>query len=721
MKQIVLILIAIITTFKLQATHLSGAEITYQHVSGLTYKVKLRLYRDCSGANLGNSLYVKLFSTSQSVDTNVSLTLDTMYEKQNYCTGTLTRCSQMNNANLPIGFQVFEYSGLTTLPGNAPDWQFSYTICCRSNNVGNIVNAGSQQTSVICYLNNAITPFNHSVQYINSSTMIFNTGQSYTINPGYVDPDGDSLVFYFITPMSNIVGTFISNCTFAGSCSLANPFGFGNSVSLDSVSGNMTFQVNGVGNFCFAIRVDEYRNGILIASSTRDLLYLFSNPPYSNQLPQLSGINGTNQYIINTCANDFVNFTLYSSDQDVADSSFIVAQNLPNGATFTINQGQNQSGVFSWAPTAADVSPFPYIVSFHVRDNKCSIPGQQSVGYLVYVNYCSSDSVWPGDANNDFVVNMYDILNIGLGYNTSGAIRPNASTNWQAQYCPSWQNTFQNALNYKHADCDGNGIIDSTDLNVIALNYGQFHLKDNAFQPQKVASFPDLYFDLNGINPVKGTTIHLPIKLGNTIIPLSNIYGIAGSIELENAITSSPISLSMPQSWIGNSQNCLFFTKSTASNSLDFAITRKDQINSNGQGEIALLEFPIDFNSIPGSEVILRFKNLKIIDKENNEFNDYNNVGDTLRIAAPASSHSLSANGFSYYPNPVNKIFTVNHVHSSADVKFSWYTMLGQSLQISSVQSASNHQFDMSAIPAGLYLLRMEYEGQRSHITVIKE
>ena len=46
-----------------------------------------------------------------------------------------------------------------------------------------------------------------------------------------------------------------------------------------------------------------------------------------------------------------------------------------------------------------------------------------------------NDCVFPGDANKDGRVNIFDALPIGLGYNTAGAARPNAtiSPNFQAE------------------------------------------------------------------------------------------------------------------------------------------------------------------------------------------------------------------------------------------------------------------------------------------------
>ncbi|NIR93333.1 MAG: hypothetical protein GWO08_06550, partial [Gammaproteobacteria bacterium] len=46
--------------------------------------------------------------------------------------------------------------------------------------------------------------------------------------------------------------------------------------------------------------------------------------------------------------------------------------------------------------------------------------------------------VWPGDTNNDGIVNQADVLPVGLHWNKTGPARPNATTQWIGQFCPPW-------------------------------------------------------------------------------------------------------------------------------------------------------------------------------------------------------------------------------------------------------------------------------------------
>mgnify|MGYP000048469053 CR=1 FL=1 len=83
--------------------------------------------------------------------------------------------------------------------------------------------------------------------------------------------------------------------------------------------------------------------------------------------------------------------------------------------------------------------------------------------------------VWPGDADNNGVVDTRDIATVGLylGYGLSkenfrSFKRENPSTYWTKQRALCWD-----SLEVTYADCDGNGDINITDMLIIPLNFGK--------------------------------------------------------------------------------------------------------------------------------------------------------------------------------------------------------------------------------------------------------
>ena len=82
---------------------------------------------------------------------------------------------------------------------------------------------------------------------------------------------------------------------------------------------------------------------------------------------------------------------------------------------------------------------------------------------------CTSD-VLPGDANADGEVTHDDVLYWGYAKDFTGPVRPNATDDCLLQPSPDWTNFVGDPLvNAKHQDCDGNGLVDNADANIIAV------------------------------------------------------------------------------------------------------------------------------------------------------------------------------------------------------------------------------------------------------------
>ena len=70
----------------------------------------------------------------------------------------------------------------------------------------------------------------------------------------------------------------------------------------------------------------------------------------------------------------------------------------------------------------------------------------------------AQDVVWPGDVNNNGVVNEADLLFLGLGFGETGPARKTPSSVWDQQASPlPWATSAVPGLNSFLADCNGNG------------------------------------------------------------------------------------------------------------------------------------------------------------------------------------------------------------------------------------------------------------------------
>lgn len=719
MKKIILFIASILCFQATQASHGTAAEIWYEHDTLNTYTIHYRLYNQCQSLAVPQTMNLYYKSTSLAVSPQtVTMNLNNSYY---YNTCAATSCN--SPAASLIGFEIGEYTATVTLTGAANDWYF-YVYWLSRQTASNLSTNGALYVDAT--LDNLNTSFNNSVAAFAPIDLVqfFNT-QS-TLNLPIVDVDGDSIDINFANPLMGGSNGVPINLAFLSPYTVNNPFNSTPAPFLNAANGDLTLYGNTTGGFTTAFRIDEYRNGNLIGSTVRDYLFFYS-PSASNSAPSLSGVNNTTNYItsIDVCPSSSLNFTINSSDPNPTDSTFINAIYIPAGASFSTNTAQNQIGTFNWTPTQADVRAQPYVVSFNVRDDSCA---HQSYGYQIFVNNCNPDSVWAGDANADFTCDNYDVLNIGIANGTTGVLRPAATTNWQAEWCPNWTNSFISNINHKHADCNGDGVINNLDLASITANYGLVHQKNAQIGQYKTLGLPNLYCDMSNVQGHRGSTVSIPVMLGTIGSEMNNFYGISATVELLNAQTSAPIAVSKNISWIGNASMSFDFEKNIAPNKSAFTFVRNDQQNiTAGQGQIGEINFPIDVASVVGSKVIVQFSDIKMIKNTGEEIIDYNVLSDTLEILAPLSTSSLQK-GFAVqvFPNPNQGEFTLSLlVSESASFSVSLYDAVGRKIENSSLINSftpGKHQLhiDMTDKTTGHYFLEVKAGGAKKVIPIQK-
>ena len=222
-----------------------------------------------------------------------------------------------------------------------------------------------------------------------------------------------------------------------------------------------------------------------------------------------------------------------------------------------------------------------------------------------------TDCVWPGDANGNARANNYDLLNIGLGLGQTGPERPfypdpnnpmawapNFSFNWAGQAGP---------VNFKHLDCDGNGIIEDTDVQAIDMNY----YPDFTVLSSPTEDAPPVYlqFEETEILITEDSpgffelTAHLYV--GEPGDPIQGLYGMAFYLSYPLGLTI-PYSVSADyndNSFFGNSNNVLSVRQDLFDYNIgryDFALSRKDRQDADGFGPVASFSFIIVGDIIEG-------------------------------------------------------------------------------------------------------------------------
>ncbi|MFM7053908.1 MAG: T9SS type A sorting domain-containing protein, partial [Bacteroidota bacterium] len=453
-------------------------------------------------------------------------------------------------------------------------WSFAYDDCCRNNN-SNIIGGGDIYYKAI--LNNLSVPFNNSVEFASLATNTIPVNTTSVLGWNAHDVDGDSLVFELAPALQGANQQVVYQAPFTYS----QPLAASQPTVLNSQTGNLTLTPSTFQNAVVCMKVSEYRNSVLVGVTYRDLQITVISG--GNSLPSMSGINGTTSYSAFVCVGDTLSFNLTASDPDTGQVPVINSDMLGTSASFT-SGGNPSTGTFIWAPDSSDISAQAYVFPFTVVDGNCSYMGLQSYAITVYVSACNSNNVWPGDVNYDGIANAYDVLTLGLAYGDTGSVRANASLQYYAQPSVDWNASFPSGINHKHADTDGNGIVDWNDTLAIGLNYGIAH----PLRTQLQTMMPSADLSITASQDTIGTS--MPVDLLVSIAsPIDSVSGLAFRIQLDTALVKiNQTTIDYAGSVFGNvGVDVIKVDRVISSNgTIEVGISRNDHTNISGVGQV---------------------------------------------------------------------------------------------------------------------------------------
>ncbi len=316
------------------------------------------------------------------------------------------------------------------------------------------------------------------------------------------------------------------------------------------------------------------------------------------------------------------------------------------------------------------------------------------------------DSLWSGDSDNNGLVKNFDLLNVGLSYGATGPIRTVQGIEWTALAADDWDKTFNNDLNFKHADCDGDGEVTKEDVQAIELNYGSTHgdVITDVFLGGNEDD-PPFYVDLpEGVDLTTGNQFTAPIILGNIDKPVEDLYGIAFTLMFDpGIIIPNSIEMQYDPSWLGVADvNLLNFDRTFADEGrIEVALVRSDQNDVSGYGRIMAFIGIID--NIAGKEAMkVEIENVRAI-QGNETVIPLHRPVEVVELSVGTEEPQLGV--FEVFPNPAKDRLFLVHPSGFEIENITVYNMTGSAVQNA---TPSNNLLNVGNLTPGIYTLKIE-------------
>lgn len=417
-------LLILIPSF-VSATHNMGKDLEYRCLGvvggNLQYEVTLRYYRNCwdnpvngQAALAPDSMTLDIRNQCNGTTSMATLAMDTSGTCPNksgcqvtaLCASQLSQsgCGWAGSGNPPYpGVQLYFYKVVVLLPIGCSNILLGVTDCCRNGSISNLPSPGSLYGSIQASVNTTIDPqtgqpyCNTSVAFSTLPVPFVCANSLVSYNHGAVDGDGDSLVYTQINPLQGSTLPYTSINYNAGwtatnpvTTKPPNTFGF------NTQTGQLKFTPANTEQDVIAVQVNEYRNGVLVGSTMRDIQLVVINclksTPFIDTITSITNGFLSNTDEISVCPNSALSFSVFCADYTRSNlnliSSVTSAPAALPGATLNttvLGLGPNDSVLakFLWTPSIADSGC--HYFSLTASNDDCPIIGSNSKTFKVCV------------------------------------------------------------------------------------------------------------------------------------------------------------------------------------------------------------------------------------------------------------------------------------------------------------------------------------------------
>ncbi len=360
--------------------------------------------------------------------------------------------------------------------------------------------------------------------------------------------------------------------------------------------------------------------------------------------------------------------------------------------------------------TGNDAFTLRYCVDEHCEDVEI---GVEVVASELDDCQCYTGCVWAGDANNDGLVNVTDLLPLAYSVGKSGALSEwNGGSGWIGRKTDDWLFESTQGVNAKYADSDGNGLIDELDFDAILDNYDRNH----ALVPPQLLSNKSYPFSLISEQDTVyiGDLLEFEIGVGDDFYPALDVHGLAFSLGLPpSLVDSSSLTLEYyNDSWLAIDEAIYSISKQISDGWIETAVARMGQHPQSGAGELGKLSFIVEEDLVGGFRasngivpLTVSIKNGQVLSGDG-QMGSVAGASKTVYVNLNDEQSSKEENSsLLVYPNP--SVGHVNvHMNGGHEIlSYQVYDLLGRQTKSARNLADRSVQISLDGMNIGQYVL----------------
>ncbi|HIF14175.1 MAG TPA: T9SS type A sorting domain-containing protein, partial [Bacteroidetes bacterium] len=282
----------------------------------------------------------------------------------------------------------------------------------------------------------------------------------------------------------------------------------------------------------------------------------------------------------------------------------------------------------------------------------------------------------------------------------------NPSSGWWGHASTDWGQEFINGLDYKYADCDGSGYIDSLDAQVVGMNLNSVHQMKKPPPPMLRSYQGDMYFNTLDTAYYENQHVEIPISLGRPGHSPLKANGVAFSINFDPSLIKDSIYFDFSDSWLfdGMSLSQQYSMRLQYLNNnlgrLDVAMSRTDGKNVVGSGNVGGMVIIMEEN-IAGGILQLDISNVSLIDSAGNFMPIKTYDHSALILPDTLNNHIAEIeNRIEIYPNPATGLI---QIYNAKNTFLRVYDLFGRK-SIEQPILRTYERLGLSGLSTGVYL-----------------